>query len=121
MPLLQHTVVVVVLFNCWVLSMLQVGGCKAAQDCLVPMGITSENVAGRYGVDRSAPLSDIPAHVLCAMLLLATVVPPAAQRRMHSPRPRTERLLLRKPLAALTRRSFLSRPPSRTQLVHTSV
>jgi len=29
-----------------------VGECKAAQDCMVPMGITSENVAERYHVDR---------------------------------------------------------------------
>lgn len=30
-----------------------VGDCKPASDCLVPMGITSENVAERYGVDRA--------------------------------------------------------------------
>jgi acetyl-CoA acyltransferase 1 len=30
-----------------------VGGCPLAADCLVPMGMTSENVAERYGVTRA--------------------------------------------------------------------
>lgn len=30
----------------------QVGECKTAQDCMIPMGITSENVAERFSVDR---------------------------------------------------------------------
>lgn len=30
-----------------------VGGCKAAADCLMPMGMTSENVAARFKVDRA--------------------------------------------------------------------
>jgi acetyl-CoA acyltransferase 1 len=34
------------------LSSLQVIELQKAQDCLLPMGITSENVAQRYGVTR---------------------------------------------------------------------
>jgi acetyl-CoA acetyltransferase len=29
-----------------------VGACSDARDCTIPMGITSENVAARYGVPR---------------------------------------------------------------------
>ena len=32
--------------------MLQVNNFQKAQDCLLPMGITSENVAHRFGVSR---------------------------------------------------------------------
>ena len=28
--------------------------CEAANNCLMPMGITSENVAAEFGVDRAA-------------------------------------------------------------------
>lgn len=31
---------------------LQIKGNKNAQACLMPMGVTSENVAEKYGVDR---------------------------------------------------------------------
>lgn len=30
-----------------------VGDCQKARDCMIPMGITSENVAERYGISRS--------------------------------------------------------------------
>lgn len=46
---------------------------KQAQDCLLPMGITSENVAQRYGVTRKeqdqAAVSLVIVYVGLAMLL----------------------------------------------------
>ena len=60
--------VCVFVFECVVLCVVSAGkdvpdvswdlmdDCKSATDCLVAMGITSENVAERYGVDRSVTL-----------------------------------------------------------------
>jgi hypothetical protein len=47
-------------------SSLQISAFQKAQDCLLPMGITSENVAHRYGVTRQeqdqAAVSYLGAH-----------------------------------------------------------
>ena len=32
----------------------EVFACEKAQNCLMPMGITSENVAAEFGVDRAS-------------------------------------------------------------------
>lgn len=53
---------------------LQVNTMKQAQDCLLPMGITSENVAHRFGVTRAeqdqAAVSSIDVELFCDSVML---------------------------------------------------
>jgi hypothetical protein len=61
-----HTVCCCLFFLglCFTHSLLQISAFQKAQDCLLPMGITSENVAHRYGVTRQeqdqAAVSSLP-------------------------------------------------------------
>jgi acetyl-CoA acyltransferase 1 len=58
-------------------SSLQVIELQKAQDCLLPMGITSENVAERYGVTRQeqdqAAVSSLE-HRLCFISIALTQI-----------------------------------------------
>ena len=94
----------------------------AAKSCLVPMGITSENVAVKYGIDRATQVSGAnAARSACPAPAPAGAADPPpgppdpVGRRTPSPRGRTPRRPRRRRRGSSRRRSCRSGRASRTR------